>query len=75
MSYMDTGSMHALHQGVQELSFDEIDAVNGGSTTSTVAGHVAAVTAIGAALAIEVPPLSAGLGAVSLVASAVALWA
>lgn len=73
MSYIDRSAFYPASE-VQALTSDEVDAVNGGSATSETAAHIAAITAIAGVATMEIPPLSIGLSAVSLVASAVSLW-
>ncbi len=73
MSYIDRSAFSPMSE-VKALTDGEMDMVNGGSTTSETAAHIAAITAIAGVATMEIPPLSLGLSAVSLVASAVSLW-
>ncbi len=75
MSYMNQAAF-APAGGIQVLSFDELNAVNGGSTVTTVAAHVAAVSGIvaGVAALSGAEPVAAVAGVVAGLAGAVAAF-
>lgn len=75
MSYMNHSTSFALASGIQELSFDEVNSIFGGeSTTGTVATHVATVATIvgGVAVLSGNVPVAVGAGFVAGVASIIA---
>lgn len=76
MSNMNQASF-APAGGITTLSLDEIDFVYGGSTVTTVAAHVAAVSSIvaGVAALSGAEPVAVAAGVVAGLAGAVAAFA